>query len=93
MSFWNRLLRRQASPVLSPPDGMQESDITLESSICTGETVIGFRSKTNGRLLNAVAVRTRADINSQIYSPKKSAVKLICVQVHIARITLNGIIL
>ena len=62
MSFWNRLLRRQASPVLSPPDGMQESDITLESSICTGETVSGFRSKTNGRLLNAVAVRNRADI-------------------------------
>lgn len=62
MSFWNRLLRRQASPVLSPPDGMKESDIVLESSICTGETVIGFRSKTNGRLLNAVAVRNRADI-------------------------------
>lgn len=62
MSFWNRLLYRQASPVLSPPDGMQESDIALESSICTGETVIGFRSKTNGRLLNAVVVRNRADI-------------------------------
>ena len=62
MSFWNRLLRRQASPVLSPPDGMKEPDITLESSICTGETVIGFRSKTNGRLLNAVAVHNRADI-------------------------------
>ncbi len=62
MSFWNRLLRRQASPVLSPPDGMQESDIALESSICTGETVIGFRSKANGRLLNAVAVHNRADI-------------------------------
>ena len=41
---------------------MQESDIALESSICTGETVIGFRSKTDGRLLNAVAVRNRADI-------------------------------
>ena len=36
--------------------------IALESSICTGETVIGFRSKTNGRLLNAVAVHNRADI-------------------------------
>ncbi len=62
MSFWNRLLRRQASPVLTPPDRMQESDIALESSICTGETVIGFRSKADGRLLNAVAVRNRADI-------------------------------
>lgn len=62
MSFWNRLLRRQASPVLTLPDGMQESDIALESSICTGETVIGFRNKTNGRLLNAVAVHNRADI-------------------------------
>lgn len=41
---------------------MQESDIALESSICTGETVIGFRSKADGRLLNAVAVRNRADI-------------------------------
>jgi len=62
VSFWNRLLRRQASPVLTPPDRMQESDIALESSICTGETVIGFRSKADGRLLNAVAVRNRADI-------------------------------
>ena len=62
MSFWNRLLRRQASPVLTPPDRMQESDIALESSICTGETVIGFRSKADGRLLNVVAVRNRADI-------------------------------
>lgn len=41
---------------------MRESDIALESSICTGETVIGFRSKADGRLLNAVAVRNRADI-------------------------------
>lgn len=62
MSFWNKLLRRQPSPVLTPPDGMQEADIALESSICTGETVIGFRSKADGRLLNAVAVRNRADI-------------------------------
>lgn len=62
MSFWNKLLRRLASPVLTPPDEMQESDIALESSICTGETVIGFRSKADGRLLNAVAVRNRADI-------------------------------
>ena len=34
----------------------------IKCSICTGEPVIGFRSKTNGRLLNAVAVHNRADI-------------------------------
>ena len=43
---------------------MRETDIALESSTCTGETVIGFRSKADGHLLNAVVVRSRADIET-----------------------------
>ena len=39
-------------------------DIALESSTCTGETVIGFRSKADGHLLNAVVVRSRSDIET-----------------------------
>ena len=64
MSFFTALFsgHKKSAALLTPPDGMRETDIALESSTCTGETVIGFRSKTNGRLLNAVAVRNRADI-------------------------------
>ena len=64
MSFFTALLsgHKKSAALLTPPDGMRETDIALESSTCTGETVIGFRSKTNGRLLNAVAVHNRADI-------------------------------
>ena len=43
---------------------MRETDIALESSTCTGETVIGFRCKADGHLLNAVVVRSRADIET-----------------------------
>ena len=64
MSFFTALFsgHKKSAALLTPPDGMRETDIALESSTCTGETVIGFRSKTNGRLLNAVAVHNRADI-------------------------------
>ena len=63
MSFFTALLSgHKKSAAL--PDGMRETDIALESSTCTGETVIGFRSKADGHLLNAVVVRSRADIET-----------------------------
>ncbi len=58
--FYRTVLRAQKSAaLLTPPDGMRETDIALESSTCTGETVIGFRTKADGHLLNAVVVRSR----------------------------------
>ena len=47
MSFFTALFSgyKKSAALLTPPDGMRETDIALESSTCTGETVIGFRSK------------------------------------------------
>lgn len=58
MSFFTALFsgHKKSAALLTPPDGMRETDIALESSTCTGETVIGFRSKADGHLLNAVVV-------------------------------------
>jgi len=66
VSFFTALFsgHKKSAVLLTPPDGMRETDIALESSTCTGETVIGFRSKADGHLLNAVVVRSRADIET-----------------------------
>lgn len=66
MSFFTALFsgHKKSAALLTPPDGMRETDIALESSTCTGETVIGFRSKADGHLLNAVVVRSRADVET-----------------------------
>ena len=44
MSFFTALFsgHKKSAALLTPPDGMRETDIALESSTCTGETVIGF---------------------------------------------------
>ena len=47
---------------LSPPAGMTAADIATQSSICTGEMLIGFLDSKNGRLLQAVVVRNETDI-------------------------------
>lgn len=47
---------------LTPPDGMGRENIATESSVCTGETLIGFRSHIGGKLQQAVVVRSREDI-------------------------------
>lgn len=57
-----RRFRKQAAPACTPPAGMGCEDVAIESSICTGETVIGFRDRATGRLLQAVVVRGPADI-------------------------------
>lgn len=44
-----------------PPEGLGEKDIATQSSICTGETLIGFLDPHTGRLLQAVVVRNAAD--------------------------------
>lgn len=47
---------------LTPPAGMTAADIATQSSICTGEMLIGFLDSKNGRLLQAVVVRNETDI-------------------------------
>lgn len=47
---------------LTPPAGMTVADIATQSSICTGEMLIGFLDSKNGRLLQAVVVRNETDI-------------------------------
>ncbi len=45
-----------------PPEGMSAADIQKQSSICTGETVIGFYDPKTDRLLQAVVVRSVQDV-------------------------------
>ena len=45
----------------TPPSGMGRDDIATQSSICTGETMVGFLDKSTGRLLQAVVVRNDTD--------------------------------
>lgn len=69
------LFAKQKKTPLAPPEGLGEKDIATESSICTGETIIGFRDPKTGRLLQAVVVRTQADrdafYRSYGFDPKK----------------------
>ena len=66
MTFFTALFygHKKSAALLTPPDGLRERDIALECSTCTGETGIGFRCYADGHLLNAVVVRSRADIET-----------------------------
>ena len=44
------------------PEGMSAADNQKKSSICTGETVIGFYDPKTDRLLQAVVVRSAQDV-------------------------------
>lgn len=50
---------QKISPI---PEGFCADDIKTESSICTGETTIGFYSKKNKRLYYAELVHSNEDI-------------------------------
>ena len=41
--------------------GYSRNDIAYEKSICTGETLMGFKNSRTGRLERAVVVRNRSD--------------------------------
>lgn len=56
------LFKRRKQEVLVPPAGLGRDDIQRQSSICTGETIIGFLDPKSGRLLQAVVVRSPRDI-------------------------------
>lgn len=53
---------RKSGTVLQPPQGLGPADIATQSSICTGETIIGFRQPGTDRLLQAVVVHSAQDI-------------------------------
>ena len=46
------------------PEGFTAEDIKTESSICTGETTIGFYRKDTKRLAFDELVKTEADIDA-----------------------------
>lgn len=54
--------KRKKCTILTPPQGLGRKDICRQSSICTGETVIGFLDPKSGRLLRAVVVRDNQDV-------------------------------
>lgn len=53
---------KRKSPTEKAPEGYGAEDIKTESSICTGETVIGFYNKNTHKLINAELVRNESDI-------------------------------
>lgn len=48
----------------TPPEGLGIENIATESSICTGETIIGFHNPKTKALEQAVVVRTPADLRA-----------------------------
>ena len=48
----------------TPPEGLGVEDIATEPSICTGETIIGFRDPKTKTLAQAVVVRSPADLRA-----------------------------
>ena len=49
---------------LTPPAGRTAADIRTQSSICTGETLIGFLDPKTGALQQAVVVRNQKEIEA-----------------------------
>lgn len=57
------LLKRKTK-IQALPDGYNVGDIKTESSICTGETIIGFKKEHENRLSYAELVKSDADIDA-----------------------------
>lgn len=58
------IFKKKSAAPLAIPDGFVAEDIKTESSICTGETTIGFYDKETNRLTYAELVKSEADINA-----------------------------
>lgn len=56
--YWKR---KKEEPPQIPPPGMGAENIATQSSICTGETMIGFLDSRTGHLLRAEVVRNETD--------------------------------
>lgn len=57
-------LFQKKQKILPLPEGFTEADIRTESSICTGETTIGFYSPEDKKLHYAELVRSAEDIQA-----------------------------
>ena len=55
-------LFHRREPRRTPPEGFGPADIRTRSSICTGETTVGFYGPHTDKLLQAVVVRTPQDL-------------------------------
>lgn len=56
--------RKKKAERRTPPEGLGVENIEVESSICTGETIIGFRDPKRNTLEQAVVVRSPADLRA-----------------------------
>lgn len=69
------MIGKKRRTLLTPPPGLGAKDVVAEKSVCTGEAVVGFREPGTGRLLQAVAVQSRKDLEefyrSYGFSPPK----------------------
>lgn len=55
-------LFHRREPRRTPPEGFGPADIRTRSSICTGETTVGFYDPHTDKLLQAVVARTPQDL-------------------------------
>lgn len=55
-------LFRKNKTVLTIPNGYVADDIKVESSICTGEKIVGFYDKSSNRLVCDELVESESDI-------------------------------
>ena len=60
--WFDRWKKQKQGAALTPPPGFGARDITTQGSVCTGETLVGFLDAQSGKLLQAVVVRSPADI-------------------------------
>lgn len=62
---WSKKLKKIAPALMaqSLPEGFTERDIRIESSVCTGETLIGFFDRSENKLAYAELVETEADVD------------------------------
>lgn len=62
---WSKKLKKIAPTLMaqSLPEGFTERDIRIESSVCTGETLIGFFDRSENKLAFAELVESEADID------------------------------
>lgn len=62
--WFARRKKRKDQSRLTPPAGRTAADIRTQSSICTGETLIGFLDPQSGNLQQAVVIRSRQDMEA-----------------------------
>ena len=58
------IFKKKIAAPMSIPNGFTAEDIKTESSICTGETTIGFYDKETNRLVCAELVKSEDDIDA-----------------------------